>query len=135
MLPFHVSTFYRVDTIQNNSSHEHPDINSPRNIYGMATVTSLISIGLYTFFFVLGSTTAGKRLHDSMLTRVVGAPLTFFETRSSGESNPPSITTNLNFHPLEVVSRYCGPQLQVGENFHSHNLHNAVADLKGTRWS
>ena len=24
---------------------------------------------------------------------------------------------NLNFHPLEVVSRYRDPQLQVGENY------------------
>ena len=76
---------YRVDTIQTNSSHENTDTNTTRNIYGVATVTSLIAIVLYTFFFVLGSTTAGKRLHDSMLTRVVGAPLSFFETRSSGE--------------------------------------------------
>ena len=31
--------------------------------------------------------------------------------------NPsPAKLTNLNFHPLEVVSRYHDPQLQVGEN-------------------
>ena len=23
----------------------------------------------------------------------------------------------LNFHPLEIVPRYCDPQLQVGENY------------------
>ena len=27
------------------------------------------------------------------------------------------ILDNLNFHPLEVVSRYRDPQLQVGENY------------------
>ena len=33
-------------------------------------------------------------------------------------SNPQSATLyNLNFHPLEVVSRYREPQLQVGENY------------------
>ena len=28
-----------------------------------------------------------------------------------------AILNNLNFHPLEVVSRYRDPQLQVGENY------------------
>ena len=32
--------------------------------------------------------------------------------------NPfPAKLSYLNFHPLEVVSRYRDPQLQVGENF------------------
>ena len=29
----------------------------------------------------------------------------------------PAKSSNLNFHPLEVVSRYRDPQLQVGENY------------------
>ena len=36
----------------------------------------------------------------------------------------------LNFHPLEVVSRYRDPQLQVGENYlHSFNLRTNHANL------
>ena len=32
--------------------------------------------------------------------------------------NPfPAELSNLNFHPLEVASRYRDPQLQVGENY------------------
>ena len=31
----------------------------------------------------------------------------------------PDKISNLNFHPLEVVSRYRDPQLQVGENYSS----------------
>ena len=34
---------------------------------------------------------------------------------------PPGQLNNLNFHPLEVVSRYRNPQLQVNENY-SQNL-------------
>ena len=35
-----------------------------------------------------------------------------------GGFNPQSAKLNhLNFHPLEVVSRYRDPQLQVGENY------------------
>ena len=31
--------------------------------------------------------------------------------------NPlPAKLSNLNFHPLEIMFRYCDPQLQVGEN-------------------
>ena len=31
--------------------------------------------------------------------------------------SPPAKLNNLNFHPLEVLSRYRDPQLQVGENY------------------
>ena len=37
---------------------------------------------------------------------------------------------NLNFHPLEVVSRYRDPQLQVGENYsYLYNLNQNICDL------
>ena len=42
--------------------------------------------------------------------------------------NPCSVTkNNLNFHPLEVVSRYRDPQLQVGENYSC--LFNLIANI------
>ena len=38
--------------------------------------------------------------------------------KPTGHINPfPAESSNLNFHPLEVVSRYRDPQLQVGEKF------------------
>ena len=33
----------------------------------------------------------------------------------------------LNFHPLEVVSRYCDPELQVAENY--TNLYNLNTNI------
>ena len=41
-----------------------------------------------------------------------------------GNINPyPAKLIYLNFHPLEVVSRYHDPQLQVGKNYsYLHNL-------------
>ena len=37
---------------------------------------------------------------------------------------------HLNFHPLELVSRYRDPQLQVGENYsHLFNLRKTFANL------
>ena len=38
-------------------------------------------------------------------------------------------TNNLNFHPLEVVSRYRDPQPQVGENY-SHSKHLQILMIK-----
>ena len=40
------------------------------------------------------------------------------ESRVNKDKDPyPAKVNNLNFHPLEVVSRYRDPQLQVGENY------------------
>ena len=40
-----------------------------------------------------------------------------YRIESMGFNLYPAKLNNLNFHPLEIVSRYRNPQLQVAENY------------------
>ena len=44
-------------------------------------------------------------------------------------NSPPAKHSYINFHPLEVVSRYRDPQLQVGEN-----VFNLIANIYNSSW-
>ena len=50
----------------------------------------------------------------------IGDP--FLATLSLQSTFPLYLLSYLNFHPLEVVSRYRDPQRQVGENYYMFNL-------------